>query len=49
MLARRHGGRQAGGRRIRYACVMSRYCDFAPGHPLHGPYHDTEYGFPQRN
>ena len=22
------------------------YCDFAPGHPYHGPYHDTEYGFP---
>ncbi|MDR0183078.1 DNA-3-methyladenine glycosylase I [Lysobacter arvi] len=27
---------------------MSGYCDYAPGHPLHGPYHDTEYGFPQR-
>ncbi len=26
---------------------MSGYCDFAPGHPLHGPYHDHEYGFPQ--
>ncbi len=25
---------------------MSSYCDFAPGHPLHGPYHDLEYGFP---
>ena len=25
---------------------MSRYCRIAPGHPLHGPYHDTEYGFP---
>ena len=22
------------------------YCDFTPGHPLHGPYHDREYGFP---
>lgn len=22
------------------------YCDTAPGHPLHGPYHDREYGFP---
>ncbi len=22
------------------------YCDAAPGHPLHGPYHDGEYGFP---
>jgi DNA-3-methyladenine glycosylase I len=28
---------------------MSTYCTFAPGHPLHGPYHDTEYGFPQRD
>jgi DNA-3-methyladenine glycosylase I len=25
---------------------MSSYCDFAAGHPLHGPYHDLEYGFP---
>jgi len=22
------------------------YCDIAPGHPFHGPYHDDEYGFP---
>jgi len=22
------------------------YCRMAPGDPLHGPYHDTEYGFP---
>jgi DNA-3-methyladenine glycosylase I len=22
------------------------YCDLAPGHPWHGPYHDREYGFP---
>ncbi len=22
------------------------YCDSAPGHVWHGPYHDTEYGFP---
>src|SRR5688500_6906694 len=22
------------------------YCDIAPGHPFHGPYHDVEYGFP---
>ena len=22
------------------------YCDTAPGHPFHGPYHDEEYGFP---
>ncbi|MBI3451389.1 MAG: DNA-3-methyladenine glycosylase I [Rhodospirillales bacterium] len=25
---------------------MSSYCDIAPGDPLHGPYHDHEYGFP---
>lgn len=25
---------------------MSWYCDAAPGHPFHGPYHDSEYGFP---
>ena len=25
---------------------MSGYCRVAPGDPLHGPYHDTEYGFP---
>lgn len=28
---------------------MPSYCDFAPGHPLHGPYHDSEYGFPSRD
>ena len=25
---------------------MSGYCDSAAGHEFHGPYHDTEYGFP---
>ncbi|WP_104204451.1 DNA-3-methyladenine glycosylase I [Billgrantia saliphila] len=25
---------------------MTHYCDIAPGHPYHGPYHDAEYGFP---
>jgi DNA-3-methyladenine glycosylase I len=25
---------------------VSWYCDIAPGHPVHGPYHDREYGFP---
>ena len=25
------------------------YCAAAPGHPFHGPYHDTEYGFPTAN
>ena len=28
---------------------MSGYCKLAPGHPLHGPYHATEYGFPSRD
>lgn len=26
---------------------MSWYCDYAIGDPLHGPYHDREYGFPE--
>ncbi len=25
---------------------MTSYCEAAPGHPFHGPYHDEEYGFP---
>jgi DNA-3-methyladenine glycosylase I len=25
------------------------YCTIAPGHPLHGPYHEREYGFPVRD
>src|SRR5204863_4472905 len=25
------------------------YCDIAPGHPFHGPYHANEYGFPIRD
>jgi DNA-3-methyladenine glycosylase I len=25
---------------------MSTYCDAAPGHEWHGPYHEREYGFP---
>ena len=28
---------------------MSIYCDFAPEHPVHGPYHDREYGFPTKD
>jgi DNA-3-methyladenine glycosylase I len=28
---------------------MSSYCDIAPGHPVHGPYHDHEYGVPIRD
>ena len=26
--------------------MSAAYCRFAPGHPVHGPYHDAEYGFP---
>ena len=26
--------------------MSAAYCRLAPGHPQHGPYHDTEYGFP---
>ena len=25
---------------------MSSYCKIAQGHPIHGPYHNKEYGFP---
>jgi DNA-3-methyladenine glycosylase I len=28
--------------------MSAAYCRAAPGHPLHGPYHDSEYGFPSR-
>jgi DNA-3-methyladenine glycosylase I len=28
---------------------MSSYCDAAPGHEWHGPYHEHEYGFPLRD
>ncbi len=31
-----------------YAEEMPHYCDIAPGHPIHGPYHDKEYGFSAR-
>jgi DNA-3-methyladenine glycosylase I len=26
--------------------MSAAYCRAAPSHPLHGPYHDQEYGFP---
>jgi DNA-3-methyladenine glycosylase I len=26
--------------------LSAAYCRIAPGHPVHGPYHDDEYGFP---
>ncbi len=29
--------------------MAATYCTAAPGHPFHGPYHDTEYGFPSRD
>lgn len=28
---------------------MAWYCDYAIGDPLHGSYHDTEYGFPEQD
>jgi DNA-3-methyladenine glycosylase I len=28
---------------------MSGYCEAARGHPVHGPYHDLEYGLPVRD
>lgn len=28
---------------------MSWYCDYALGNPIHGPYHDDEYGFPRQD
>jgi DNA-3-methyladenine glycosylase I len=29
--------------------MSETYCAAAPDHPFHGPYHDTEYGFPSRD
>ena len=29
--------------------MSAAYCRAAPGHPLHGPYHDREYGFPSKD
>jgi DNA-3-methyladenine glycosylase I len=29
--------------------MAETYCDAAPGHEWHGPYHDREYGFPLDN
>jgi len=49
MVARRpRPGNPASAPGGRYAAGMASYCDVAPGHPVHGPYHDHEYGFPQR-
>ena len=25
---------------------MTGYCEAAVDHPIHGPYHDRDYGFP---
>jgi DNA-3-methyladenine glycosylase I len=30
------------------APLAGSYCQAAVGHPFHGPYHDSEYGFPIR-
>ena len=29
--------------------MTAAYCASAPGHSWHGPYHDSEYGFPSRD
>lgn len=29
--------------------MSATYCQAAPGHLFHGPYHDGEYGFPSRD
>ena len=29
--------------------MTEEYCRMAPDHPIHGPYHDGEYGFPARD
>src|SRR5260221_4058794 len=29
--------------------MSETYCAAAPGLPFHGPYHDSEYGFPSRD
>jgi len=29
--------------------MTAAYCAAAPGHPFHGPYHASEYGFPSRD
>jgi DNA-3-methyladenine glycosylase I len=29
--------------------MSAAYCLAAPAHPLHGPYHDQEYGFPAKD
>ncbi|HEX9984871.1 MAG TPA: DNA-3-methyladenine glycosylase I [Thermoanaerobaculia bacterium] len=29
--------------------MSATYCEAAPGHPFHGPYHEREYGFPIRD
>jgi DNA-3-methyladenine glycosylase I len=29
--------------------MSEAYCAAAPGHPFHGPYHESEYGFPSRD
>jgi DNA-3-methyladenine glycosylase I len=31
------------------AVMPETYCDIAPSHEWHGPYHDREYGFPLEN
>jgi DNA-3-methyladenine glycosylase I len=41
--------RFSGAQRSGYTPTMSNYCAFCVGNPVHGPYHDTEHGFPSRD
>jgi DNA-3-methyladenine glycosylase I len=34
---------------MRDETALPGYCGAAAGHPIHGPYHDQEYGFPVRD
>jgi DNA-3-methyladenine glycosylase I len=47
--ARRPFSFDSPGRRGGDRLMATSYCDVAPGHPDHGPYHDREYGFPIRD
>ncbi|MGB1547636.1 MAG: DNA-3-methyladenine glycosylase I [Alphaproteobacteria bacterium] len=29
--------------------MAASYCEIAKGHPIHGPFHDNEHGFPTRD
>jgi len=45
----RHPWRAAVGIGAAAQPMSAAYCKAAPGHEFHGPYHDSEYGFPSRD